>query len=68
MNLLFTNKIKSALQSVLHMGQMLNSMSYKNVLNRGYVIVRNKDKIIDSASEFTRPAQIEFKDGTIDLS
>ena len=53
-------------QSVQHMGQMLNSLSYKNVLNRGFAIVRDKDnKIISTVSSV--PDSIEFADGVLKL-
>ena len=53
-------------QSVQHMGQMLNSLSYKNVLNRGFAIVRDKDdKIVSTVSAV--PASIEFADGVLKL-
>lgn len=53
-------------QSVRHMGQMLNSLSYKNVLNRGFAIVRDKDdKIISTVS--ATPASIEFADGVLKI-
>ncbi|MDR1338145.1 MAG: exodeoxyribonuclease VII large subunit [Rickettsiales bacterium] len=53
-------------QSVGHLGQMLNSLSYKNVLLRGYAIVRNdSNKIIGRAADFTTPATIEFADDTV---
>ena len=54
-------------QSINHMGQMLNSLSYKNVLARGYAIVRdNKNKII-TRSDGGTPATIEFADGILNL-
>ncbi len=60
------NRFSSLNQAVSHLGQMLNSLSYKNVLLRGYAIVRNKsDKIISSTENFTTPATIEFADGTV---
>ena len=41
-------------QSVSHLGQMLNSLSYKNVLARGFAIVRDSDhNIISSAAALT---------------
>jgi len=56
------NRFNILTQSVNHIGQMLNSLSYKNVLARGYAIVRDKDnKIISSTAEI--PATIEFADG-----
>ena len=54
-------------QSIKHMEQMLNSLSYKNVLARGYAIVRDdKDKIIVSATDGT-PKTLEFADGILKL-
>jgi exodeoxyribonuclease VII large subunit len=45
---------------------MLNSLSYKNVLARGYAIVRDKDnKIISTTTEI--PASIEFSDGILKI-
>ncbi|MDR1207267.1 MAG: exodeoxyribonuclease VII large subunit [Rickettsiales bacterium] len=63
MQIIFVNKLNAARQSVLHIGQMLNSLSYKNVLQRGFAIVRHDDKIISRAADFARPAEIEFADG-----
>ena len=60
------NKLLRLNQSVNHMGQMLNSMSYKNVLQRGYAIVRDANNKIVSTSSAT-PASIEFNDGIITL-
>ena len=48
------------------MGQMLKSLSYKNVLQRGYAIVRDKDNNIVS-SQTSVPATIEFADGVLKL-
>ena len=60
------NKLLRLNQSVNHMGQMLNSMSYKNVLQRGYAIVRDaNNKIISTSS--AAPASIEFSDGILKL-
>lgn len=64
--LILENKFKVLSQSVSHIGQMLNSLSYKNVLQRGYAIVRDKnDRIISSQS--AKPATIEFADGILKL-
>ena len=54
-------------QNISHLGNMLESLSYKNVLNRGYAMVRHDNKIIARAADFKRPAQIEFADGIIDV-
>lgn len=55
-------------QSVLHAGQMLNSLSYKNVLARGYAIARDdKNNIVSSADTNAHVASIEFADGVIKL-
>lgn len=53
-------------QSITHMGQMLSSLSYKNVLQRGYAIVRNANNDIISTID-AKPASIEFSDGVIKL-
>ncbi len=60
------NKLLQLNQSVNHMGQMLNSMSYKNVLQRGYAIVRDKNNDIISTIS-AQPVSIEFADGVIKL-
>ena len=49
------------------MGQMLNSLSYKSVLSRGYAIVRDANNQIVSRSDAGAPATIEFADGIITL-
>ena len=61
----FQNKVASLAQSVNHLGQMLNSLSYKNVLARGYAIVRDDKNQIISRADGARPAAIEFADGVI---
>lgn len=53
-------------QNLTHIDQMLNSLSYKNVLQRGYAIVRDKDNNIISTISAT-PETIEFADGIIKL-
>ena len=60
------NKFNSLNQAILHMGQMLASLSYKNVLQRGYAIVRDKDNNIIS-TQTAVPASIEFIDGVLKL-
>lgn len=60
------NRMSSLSQAIGHLDQMLNSLSYKSVLQRGYAIVRNdKNQVIARASEFTQPAEIEFADGVV---
>lgn len=61
------NKMQMAIQSVLHMGQMLNSLGYKNVLARGYAIVRDDCGNIISTKDGTKPASIEFSDGILQI-
>lgn len=64
---MLTNKMNMLNQSVVHIGQMLTSLSYKNVLQRGFAIVRdNDDKIISTIS--AKPASIEFADGILKLN
>lgn len=59
------NKMQTLSQSVNHLGQMLNSLSYKNVLTRGYAIVRDEKNQIVSRADGAQPASIEFADGII---
>ena len=56
------NRFAALNQSMNHIGQMLNSLSYKKVLQRGYAIVRDKDNNIISTITAT-PDSIEFIDG-----
>jgi exonuclease VII large subunit len=60
-------RINTLKQSVLHMEQMLNSLSYKNVLSRGYAIVRDKSSKIITHIDGGVPATIEFSDGILEL-
>ena len=60
------NRFKALNQALNHMGQMLNSLSYKNVLQRGYAIVRDQDNNIISTNTAI-PASIEFSDGILKL-
>ena len=59
------NKMCTWMQSVSHLGQMLNSLSYKSVLLRGYAIVRDDNNKIISRADGAHPASIEFADGII---
>ncbi len=59
------NRMAVLNQSVSHLGQMLNSLSYKSVLSRGYAIVRGTDGNIISRSDGGTPASIEFADGVV---
>ena len=67
MRILFNNAFNSRRQNVNHAGQMLDSLSYKNILKRGFAIVRNNDKIISAKNDFSKPATIEFADGIVDV-
>ena len=62
------NKMQNLNQRVEHLGQMLNSLSYKNVLARGYAIARDSDnKIISRATDTAHIASVEFADGIIQI-
>lgn len=61
------NKMSTLGQSIAHLGQMLNSLSYKNVLSRGYAIVRDSENNIISRADGARPASIEFADGVVKI-
>ena len=60
-------RVATLKQSVAHIGQMLNSLSYKNVLSRGYAIVRDAKSKIITRTDGGTPAAIEFADGVIKL-
>lgn len=65
---LLQNKMTAMTQAVSHLGQMLNSLSYKNVLQRGYAIVRDANNdIISRAENAPHPATIEFADGIVQI-
>lgn len=61
------NRMSALGQALNHMGQMLNSLSYKSVLSRGYAIVRDANDNIISRAEAGIPASIEFADGVIKI-
>ncbi len=62
------NKMAALNQSVEHVGQMLNSLSYKSVLARGYAIARGADgRIISRAECAPRIATLEFSDGILNI-
>ncbi len=61
------NRMNALNQSVGHLGQMLQSLSYKSVLSRGYAIVRDANKKIISNTGAGTPKSIEFADGVVEL-
>ena len=65
---ILNNKMLNLWRGLEHMGQMLNSLGYKNVLNRGYAIARGADgAIISSAATTAKIASVEFADGVVNL-
>ena len=65
---ILNNKMLNLRRGLEHMGQMLNSLGYKNVLNRGYAIARAADGvIISSVAAPSKIASVEFADGIINL-
>lgn len=65
---LLQNKMAFLNQSVAHTGQMLNSLGYKNVLSRGYAIVRDENNDILSSADVGREIKsVEFADGIVKL-
>lgn len=61
------NRMNALNQSVGHLGQMLQSLSYKSVLSRGYAIVRDENNNIISNTGAGTPKSIEFADGIVNL-
>ncbi|MCR9137992.1 MAG: exodeoxyribonuclease VII large subunit [Alphaproteobacteria bacterium] len=56
-------------RKVQEAARVLNSMSYRNVLNRGYAVVRNAGgKVVDRATLLTSgdAVSLEFADGKVD--
>ena len=65
---ILTSKMQTLARGLEHAEQMLNSLSYKNVLRRGYAIVRDTDNtIISSAKTPNKVASIEFADGVVQI-
>ena len=60
-------RMNALTQSIAHMGQMLNSLSYKSVLSRGYAIVRDDKNKIITRTDGGVPATVEFADGVLKL-
>ncbi|MBR2482617.1 MAG: exodeoxyribonuclease VII large subunit [Alphaproteobacteria bacterium] len=61
------NRMNALNQSVGYLGQMLQSLSYKSVLSRGYAIVRDANNKIISNTGAGTPKSIEFADGVVEL-
>ena len=61
------NRMQTLNQSLVHAGQILNSLSYKSVLSRGYAIVRDENNNIISSVDGNIPKSIEFADGIFKL-
>ena len=53
------------LNNLEYQKKMLNTLSYKKTLERGYSVIRSKDKIISSISNLDEEHDltVEFKDG-----
>ena len=66
---LIKNRFFNINQSMNHLADMLSTLSYKNVLKRGFTIVRDSEtnKIIDKSEKFKKPAKLEFFDKIIDI-
>ena len=68
LGIIINAKMMEAKRNIEHSGQMLNSLGYKNVLSRGYAIVRDEnDLIISSVATQNKIASIEFADGVKNL-
>ena len=65
---ILNNKMTNLARALEYNTKMLNSLSYKNVLNRGYAIVRDTSGVIvSSVGNKTKIASIEFADGTVNI-
>ena len=63
-NIIFRN-LKLKLNNLEYQKKMLSTLSYKKTLERGYSVIRSKDKIISSISNLDEEHDltVEFKDG-----
>jgi exodeoxyribonuclease VII large subunit len=65
---LLENQFNLQKQKIENTAKLLNSLSYKNTLKRGYAIVSDKDNgLIKSAKEFPDLATIKFYDSEIEI-
>jgi exodeoxyribonuclease VII large subunit len=56
-------------EKVLSLGKLFDSYNYKNVLKRGFALVKNSDgKLVKSATAAKGDLQIEFADGVVKAS
>jgi len=67
LSIIVDSKISNLKLQISNMERMLNSLSYKNVLSRGFAIVRADNKIISKTADFKTPAEIEFADGMVQI-
>lgn len=67
MDIIINAKLQNTTQKITHIGQMLNSLSYKNVLSRGYAIARDKEEKIITSINGNIPSTLEFADGVLKL-
>ena len=64
---ILTNKMQNIAHALEYAGNMLNSLSYKNVLKRGYAIARGANNDIISSAAAGKIASIEFADGVVQI-
>lgn len=68
MSVMLGNKMQSLRQMISHIGQMLNSLSYKSVLSRGFTIARDASgNVVSHVADTPRISSIEFADGIAQL-
>ncbi len=68
MSVMLGNKMQSLRQMISHIGQMLNSLSYKSVLSRGFTIARDASgNVVSHVADAPRISSIEFADGIAQL-
>ena len=72
-NIILNSELKKYLNNIEkhteQISKMLNSLSYKNTLQRGYSIIRQQDKIITKKSDLSNNSiVIEFHDGQVKLN
>lgn len=61
---ILNNKMQKLVRDIEYSGKILNSLSYKNVLSRGYAIARDTSgAIVSSSAAANKITSIEFADG-----
>ena len=65
----YQNKLSTSNQQLATAAKLLNSLNYKNVLARGFALVKTTDgKLVKGANEVQKQMIVEFADGKIEVT